>query len=160
MKECIKEFLEELGINIGGRLGELLGGLIGSGIGMFLYWLGQQGVYSYLRELKEMLKNYPLVGADGPQYCSDKNLGLSDEKAEEQGERSRERGFWFSPLHPAPRSPAVLTENFVLTEQYWDGPPFWTQLFTHPWVVPIMFFLGAVIGGTIGVLIVKKLKQN
>jgi hypothetical protein len=55
-----------------------------------------------------------------PQYCSDKNLGLSDEKAEEQGERSRERGFWFSPLHPAPRSPAVLTENFVLTEQYWD----------------------------------------
>jgi hypothetical protein len=59
-----------------------------------------------------------LVGQVGGQYCSVKNLGLSDEKAEEQGERSRERGFWFSPLHPAPRSPAVLTENFVLTEQY------------------------------------------
>jgi len=49
MKECIKEFLEEFGINLGGKLGELLGGLIGSGIGMFLYWVGQQGVYSYSR---------------------------------------------------------------------------------------------------------------
>ncbi len=102
MKEWLKEFWEEFGINLGGKLGELLGGLIGSSIGMFLYWLGQQGVYSYLRNLKEQLK----------------------------------------------------TQDFVIAE----GAPFWTQLFTHPWVVPIMFFIGAVIGGTIGVLIVKKLK--
>jgi hypothetical protein len=104
MREIIQEFLREFAISLGGQLGELLGGFIGSCIGLFLYWLGQQGVYAYLRHIKELLKTYPFVGT--------------------------------------------------------DGPPFWTQLFTHPWVVPSMTFIWAVIGGTIGVLIVRKLKKN
>jgi uncharacterized membrane protein YeaQ/YmgE (transglycosylase-associated protein family) len=108
MRELIQEFLREfaisLGSRLGERLGEILGGFIGACIGKFLYWLGQQGVYAYLRNIKELLKTYPFVGT--------------------------------------------------------DGPPFWTQLFTHPWVVPIMTFIWTVIGGIIGILIVKKLKKN
>lgn len=102
MKEWLKEFWDEFTTKFAGKLGELLGGFIGGLLGTLLYWLGQQGVYSYLRDVRE---------------------------------RAEANGITIA-----------------------EGQPFWTQLFTHPWVTPVMFFMGAVIFGTVGVLVAKKLK--
>jgi uncharacterized membrane protein YeaQ/YmgE (transglycosylase-associated protein family) len=60
-----KKFIKKLLVATGGALGKILGAAFGGFVGAGLTYLGQQGIYSYLRDLKECAEQYGLCGASG-----------------------------------------------------------------------------------------------
>ncbi len=60
-----KKFIKQLLVATGDELGKIVGGAVGGFVGAGLTYLGQQGIYRYLRILKETAEREGLAIAEG-----------------------------------------------------------------------------------------------